>query len=393
MASFESERYSGVFSNFGRTDGLFIPAQKHKEGLMKSLGMTTCSRMVLLMFVLLAFSYNITAGAKEKVILDTDMVELYDDGVAMMMLANDENIDLLGVVVVSGNVWAYEATSYALRQLEIMGKPDIPVYTGTRHPLRPGRYEAMSAEREMFGQLGWMGAFNRPEPQSYLELQEDRVPYGGYPKITPQDMHGVQFIIDTVKANPGEVTIVAIGPLTNIALAIRLEPEIVSLAKRIVYMGGAIDVPGNMTPAAEFNWWFDPEAAKISVRAPFADQLIVGLDVCEKYHFNKDIFDRITAVENPVTKFFKEKYGPRLEENSEYTRLVWDTIAAAVVIDPTLITEEDTRWVDVNADYTVDYGRSLGYKRQGPVGTQESRILYSIDEERFWDLMVSLLTK
>lgn len=359
---------------------------------MKSFKMM-CSPIVLFILVLMVFSYNSTAEAQEKVILDTDMVELYDDGVAMMMLANDENIDLLGVVVVSGNVWAYEATSYALRQLEIMGKPDIPVYTGTRHPLRPSRYEAMSAEREMFGQLGWMGAFNRPEPQSYLELQEDRVPYGGYPKITPQDMHGVQFIIDTVKANPGEVTIIAIGPLTNIALAIRLEPEIVSLAKRIVYMGGAIDVPGNMTPAAEFNWWFDPEAAKMSVRAPFADQLIVGLDVCEKYHFDKEIFDRITAVENPVTKFFKDRYGPRIAEKPEYTRLVWDTIAAAVVIDPTLITEEDTRWVDVNADYTVDYGRSLGYKRQGPVGTQEARILYSIDEERFWDLMVSLLTK
>ncbi len=342
--------------------------------------------------MLLLTAFHSTGWAKEKVILDTDMVELYDDGVAMMMLANNENIDLLGVVLVSGNVWAYEATSYALRQLEIMNTPDIPVYTGARHPIRPSRYEAMSAEREMFGQLGWMGAFNRPEPQSYLELQEDRVPYGGYPKITPQEMHGVQFIIDTVKANPGEVTIVAIGPLTNIALAIRLEPEIVSLAKRIVYMGGAIDVPGNMTPAAEFNWWFDPEAAKMSVRAPFANQLIVGLDVCEKYHFNKEIFDRITAVENPVTAFFKDKYGPKFEKDNQYTRLVWDTIAAAVVIDPTLIIEEDTRWVDVNADYTVDYGRSLGYKKQGPVGTQKIRILYSIDEERFWNLMIDSLT-
>jgi inosine-uridine nucleoside N-ribohydrolase len=349
------------------------------------------SSLLVLILALSLVAFGSTGWAKEKVILDTDMVELYDDGVAMMMLANNENIDLLGVVPVSGNVWQYEATAYALRQLEIMNKTEIPVYIGARHPLRPSRYEAMSAEREMFGQLGWMGAFNRPEPKSYLELQEDQVPYGGYPKIKPQDLHGVQFIIDTIKANPGEVTIVAIGPLTNIALAIRLEPEIVSLAKRIVYMGGAIDVPGNMTPAAEFNWWFDPEAAKISVRAPFADQLIVGLDVCEKYHFNKEIFERITAVDNPVTKFFKDKYGPNFEKDSNYTRLVWDTIAAAVVIDPTLITEEETRWVDVNADYTVDYGRSLGYKKQGPVGTQEVRILYSIDEERFWKLMVDSL--
>jgi inosine-uridine nucleoside N-ribohydrolase len=231
--------------------------------------------------------------AKEKVILDTDMVELYDDGVAMIMLAKSKNIDLLGVVTVSGNVWQAEATSYALRQLEIIDRPDIPVYAGSRHPLRPGRYEAMETEQKLFGQLGWMGAFNRPEPESYLNLHPDQIPYMGYPKLKPQEKHGVQYLIDEIKSNPGEVTILAIGPLTNIALAIRLEPEIISLVKRIVYMGGAFDVPGNMTPAAEFNWWFDPEAAKMSVRAPFPDQLIVGLDVCEKYFFDKTLFDRV----------------------------------------------------------------------------------------------------
>lgn len=351
----------------------------------------TSSCLFILMLSLIAFSS--IGWTKEKVILDTDMVELYDDGVAMMMLAKSEEIDLLGVVTVSGNVWVAEATSYALRQLEIINRPDIPVYTGTRHPLRAGRYETMKTERELFGQLGWMGAFSRSEPTSYLKLEPDQVPYGGYPKLTPQDQHGVQFLIDMITANPGEVTVVAIGPLTNIALAIRLEPEITSLAKRIVYMGGALDVPGNMTPAAEFNWWFDPEAAKMSVRAPFPDQLIVGLDVCEKYLFNREIFDRITAIKTPLTTFFKDYYGSSFKENSDYTRLVWDTIAAAVVIDPTLITEEETRWVDVNAEYTVDYGRSLSYKKQGPVGTQNARILFSIDEERFWNLMVDLLTR
>jgi inosine-uridine nucleoside N-ribohydrolase len=347
----------------------------------------------LLFSLLFLFTISSTNWAREKVILDTDMVELFDDGVAMMMLANSEQINLLGIVTVSGNVWAAEATSYALRQLEIIGHTDIPVYAGTRHPLRAGRYETMKTERELFGQLGWMGAFNRPEPESYLNLQADWIPYGGYPEMKPQDLHGVQFLINTIKANPGEIIVVAIGPLTNIALAIRLEPEIISLVKRIVYMGGAFDVPGNMTPAAEMNWWFDPEAAKMSVRAPFPDQLIVGLDVCEKYLFDKEIFDRITEVETPIAKFFANKYGPEFKKNADYTRLVWDTIASAVVIDPTIITGEETRWVDVNAEYNLDYGRSLSYKRQGPVGTQKARILFSIDEERFWDLMVDLLTR
>jgi len=203
----------------------------------------------------------------------------------------------------------------------------------------------------------------------------------------------VRFLIDTVKANPGQVTIVPIGPCTNLAIAIRLAPEIIPMIKSIVYMGGAFGVPGNTTPAAEFNWWFDPEAAKIAVRAPFADQLIVGLDVCEKYRFDKKLFDRIATPDTPIAEMFKKAYGPAFRKNPHFTRLMWDTIAAAVVIDPTLIVDEQVRWVDVNSDYGLDYGRSLAYSKQGPAGTQKVRVLVTIDEDRFRDLMVTLLTK
>ena len=197
----------------------------------------------------------------------------------------------------------------------------------------------------------------------------------------------------TIKANPGEITVVPIGPCTNLAIAIRMAPEIIPMIKSVVYMGGAFDVPGNTTPAAEFNWWFDPESAKMAVRAPFADQLIVGLDVCEKYHFDGKIFDRITAADNAIAKMFQKQYGPEFEKNPRFTRLVWDTIAAAVVIDPTLIVEQESRWIDVNSDYGLDYGRSLGYRKQGPAGTRKARILKAIDEDRFWDLMVDMLAK
>ena len=94
------------------------------------------SYLLLFIFILSSLAFNcLWVGERKSYILYTDMVELYDDGVAMMMLANDESIDLLGVVPVSGNVWVYEATSYALRQLEIMNKPDLPIYVGARHPL------------------------------------------------------------------------------------------------------------------------------------------------------------------------------------------------------------------------------------------------------------------
>ncbi len=347
---------------------------------------------IVLIGVMLPVGLGCVAGAKEKVILDTDMVMLYDDGVAMMMLANHPDIELLGVTIVPGNTWVSEGAAYAVRQLEVLNRRDVPVALGIRYPLRAGRYESLEVERKMFGySSSFVGCFSRPEPESYLQVY--RREFASKPTIKPVNKHAVDFIIDTIKANPGQVTVMPIGPCANLAIAIRMAPEIIPLIKRVVYMGGAFDTPGNTTPAAEFNWWFDPEAAKMSVRAAFAEQLIVSLDVCKKYRFNKKLFERITAVQTPITKMFQQKYGPRFEKDVGYTRLVWDTIAAAVVIDPTLIVEEETRWVDVNSDYNLDYGRSLGYRKRGPAGTQKARILMEIDEKRFWDLMVGLLRK
>ena len=348
--------------------------------------------IVLIGVMLLPAVLGCLAEAKEKVILDTDMVMLYDDGVAMMMLANHPDIELLGVTIAPGNTWVFEGAAYAIRQLEVLKRRDVPVALGTRYPLRAGRYENIEIERKMFGYgSGFIGCFSRAEPKSYMEVYGRE--FGRRPTIKPVDKHAVNFLIDTIKANPGEVTVIPIGPCMNLAIAIRMAPEIIPMIKRVVYMGGAFDTGGNTTPAAEFNWWFDPEAAKMSVRAGFRDQLIVGLDVCEKYRLDKKLYERITAVETPIAKMFKEKYGPRFDLDQGYTRLVWDTIAAAVVIDPTLIVKEETRWVDVNSDYNLDYGRSLSYKTQGPAGTHKARILMEIDEKRFWNLMVSMLQK
>ena len=101
-------------------------------------------------------------------------------------------------------------------------------------------------------------------------------------------MKAVNFIIDEVKKNPNEISIIAISTGVNLAMAIRMAPEIIPLIKRVIYMGGSFFKPGNTTPTAEFNWWMDPEAAKICLRSPFKEQIIVGLDVCEKMPFKKE---------------------------------------------------------------------------------------------------------
>ena len=336
------------------------------------------------------------AHAAEKVILDTDMVELFDDGIAMIMLANSPNIELLGVVAVAGNTWAQEGVAYGVRQLEIIGKTDIPVVQGFRFPLRANRLETLELERQLFG-IGpskYVGAFSRPEPASWSDVYEKR--YGKKSETSISEQHGVDFIIDQVKKYPGEVTIAAIGPCTNIAVAVRKAPEIIPMIKRVIYMGGAFEVQGNTTPAAEFNWWFDPEAAKMTVRAPFKEQIVVGLDVCEKVLFTKAHYDKLIALPNiypELAEMFKERYTARFEKNPKTTSFVWDLIVSAILVDPTVVTEEKEEWIDVNSEYNVDYGRSLGYKVQGPAGTHKARIVFTIDEGKFWDMVYQFIQK
>ena len=329
------------------------------------------------------------AQQKEKVLLDTDMVEMFDDGVALVMLANAPGIDLLGVTCVTGNSWVQEGVAYGLRQLEIEGL-DIPVVEGMRYPLRPQRHELFEMERAQFG-MGhdaWLGSIGRPEPTSWLEFYT--IHSKRDPTFKPLDIQAVSFFIDTIRANPHEVTIAAIGPCTNLAAAIRMAPDIVPLVKRVVYMGGAFFQPGNVTPAAEFNWWIDPEAAQMTVRAPFKEQVVFGLDVCEKVVFRKNHYDRFLAslgksAQADILK--KSVVGQSFAKDANFTHFVWDVLVAAAIIDPSIITEEKTCAIDVNTQFGLSYGQSLAFPKVSPAGCVKARIVTDIDQERFWDMV------
>lgn len=186
---------------------------------------------------LLFISAGSQAQKKEKVILDTDMVEVFDDGIAMMMLAKAPNVDLIGVTIVIGNTWVPEATAYAIRQLESIGMTHIPVYEGIRHPLYPNRFENIQKEIALYGiGDGYIGSAGYKEPESWDSFYRER--YGSEPQMKPQDMKAVNYIIEQVKKHPGEITIMAIGTCANLAVAVRMEPEIVPLIKQVIYMGG-----------------------------------------------------------------------------------------------------------------------------------------------------------
>jgi len=349
--------------------------------------------VVLLLAVLAVFAFG---AEKKKVILDTDMVFGFDDGICMVMLANAPNIDLLGVVTnYAHNYVAIEAAA-GIRQLELIGKADeIPVFMGCPYPINAYRVtdKDYAAWESTF--LGRNATKSNPDPESYeAYLADPGVPRCGNPVTPVQEEHGVTWLIDTIRANPNEVTIVAIGSMTNIAAAILLDPGIVPLVKEICYMSSSFDIPGNTTPAAEYNIWYDPEAAHAVYRAPWNKQVFNSLDVDQYYKYRKETHDQIKVANTPITRMLDEIYGARFAENPDREVSIWDLLSAAYVIDPTLFPEIQERWVDVDTNYGLNYGRTVSWKREGSQapGTQKADILWRMDEERFWDLFVELVT-
>jgi len=335
------------------------------------------------------------AAAQQKVILDTDYIPLGDDGqaatMAMQLHAAGE-INLLGITIVAGNQWLPQEVSDALKGVERMGLADaIGVYAGARYPLVHD-YKTFTYERDLWNVGGsW---YRKPEPPEG-ELAPPPDGFATHAKVQPQ--HAVNFIIDTVKKYPHEVSILAIGPATNIALAIRMAPEIVPLIKQIVYMGGAFEVRGNTTPAAEMNVWYDAEAARAIVRQPIP-QAFIPLDVTSTVPMTKEIFDKLTVnKDHPIAKLMVGSgFARRIAENPKATASIFDTLALAYFYDPSMATEIAEMWVDVDTNWGPSYGSTLGYRDvQKPAANhlQKHKVVLRFDNERFYKLYVDLMTR
>ena len=350
---------------------------------------------VIAVFASLLLLADIAAAAPEKVILDTDFSTIGDDGKVGVMAAQlhaEGVIELLGITVVAGNQWLNQGVADTLKAVERLGISSIVgVYAGARYPLVHD-YGQLAQEKALWGVGGsW---YRRPEPADH----ELVAPLDGFAtKTRVQQQHAVNFIIETVKKYPREVTLLVIGPMTNIALAIRMSPEIVPLIKRIVFMAGAFEVPGNTTPAAEMNVWYDPEAARAVVRQPI-DQAFIPLDVTNTVPMNNAIFDQITR--NPdsiITKLLKNSgFARTVQQNPGATSYIYDTLALAYLVDPAYATDVAEMWVDVDITWGPSYGRTLGYRAaQTPPGgyLQKSKVVRRFDNERFFKLYVDLMTR
>lgn len=226
---------------------------------------------------------------KKPLIIDTDPG--IDDAASIFWVLASDRFDVKALTVTHGNVGMENCTKNALRLLEAAGRPDIPVYRGAPAPLLRPRISAEFAH----GSDG-MGDSDIPAPT-----------------LQPASGRAANRIVEIAMASEQPVTILSLGPITNVALAILLEPELKDHVEQIIFMGGAVRVAGNMTPVASFNVVADPEAARIVYRSgiPVAQ---IGLDVCNQFSFRPADFDELAAANTPITRFITQMVQFRLRQ-------------------------------------------------------------------------------
>lgn len=282
-----------------------------------------------------------------KIIIDTDPG--IDDALAIFYALNSPELDVIGLTTIFGNVDADLTTVNALRLLEIAGRTDVPVAKGALHPLT-GNYRGSS------------GLVHGHDGQANLNLP--------LPTTQPISQSAAEFIIEQVNKAPGEITLVPIGPLTNLALALRLAPEIASKVKEVVIMGGNIFSVGNATPAAEANILSDPEAADVVLGAEWPITLI-GLDVTLKVVMPPAQLAEYSASADPLAQHIG-KIGPfyRAFYESVYDIqgfCIHDSTTITYLLAPELF---ETKQLPIRVETE---GISRGKTWPGPIGDESPR--------------------
>ncbi len=316
-----------------------------------------------------------------KIIFDTDFARPpQDDSLALILALNSPELEILGITTVAGNASLEKATADALRVLEIAGREGIPVFAGANMPLVHEKSEFATRRH------GTWWSDDPPPP-----------PPGGFATKKAEDKSAVDFMIEAVSADPGQITIMAIGPLTNLAIAIRQEPGFAANVKQIYIMGGAIailpDGGGNQTPNAEFNIWVDPEAARVVLRSGIPIELS-PLNVSRKTNFSKEWFDKVVSVDTPITRLLQSTMGDSYKVARSRPRLMFDQVTVGSLIDPTLVTTREL-YVDVDINHGISYGTTVGGREvwPGAEGAQKMRVQYDLDWERFIQLFVERVTR
>jgi purine nucleosidase len=345
---------------------------------------------------------------KKKLIYDQDhRGPLSTDTAATLMLLQADNIDLLGICTVSCDMWAKQETAYALRLLEIMGRTEIPVFLGAQEPLLNTKAEAQM-RYQMFGARslgdeGYLGSFAKDAP-GRDEINPLPPPYNRFAQIKAQPEPAADFIIRTIRANPNEVTMYCGGPMTNLALAVMLAPDIVPITKEVIFMGGGIH-----HSTSSVNVYFDAEAAKICFRAGFSKFTVVITDLAEQVHMQDDgkVDEIVQRAQSPIADLFREyEQKPQRANPQRRSFRMPDEMMAANAIDPSIFTGYDEMCVDIVTHNDGHYGDTSFWdadwkNRGGELAGQNNpaikagrvQVLNGINKKRFRELFTDLMTR
>ncbi|MES1954983.1 nucleoside hydrolase [Salinisphaera hydrothermalis] len=311
---------------------------------------------------------------------------------SMLALIQAPDVKVLGISMVTGNAWMKAETEHTLRMLELIGRRDIPVYEGAVHPLVRSRVRTL-AEQRFYGHIAWLGAWggDGSEPDAYPADPNARQPMPeGRPSISAQHEDAAHFLIDAVHAHPGQVTVFAAGPLTNLALAQRIDPSFARTAKQLVVMGGSIspvsdDAEFTTTPSHEFNVWFDPEAADIVFTADWRKIVDTPVDISLQSWYSDRMQSAIAKSHSPAAQYLAAY------DNERY--YMWDEIAALAWLHPDLVKKTRTLYLDADLSHGPSYGNTLAWTKQskpetaGPAVTVQMKLDRKAFDRAFIDLM------
>jgi inosine-uridine nucleoside N-ribohydrolase len=306
------------------------------------------------------------------------------------LLIQSPQAEVLGITVVTGDQWRDEEMAHMLRLLELMGRTDIPVIPGAKFPLVHRRAEAILWQQR-YGKVAYAGAW---DPRWWHASSVIPPLAEGAPAVKPAREDAAHFLVRMVHQYPHQVTIYAGGPMTDLALAIALDPGFPRLAQELVFMGGSLnphtDDPEFVNnPRHEFNFWFDPEAAHIVLRAPWAKITCTPVDISIKTRFSPAMVKQIAAAGTPLARYVAQYYQPGL--GSDY---MWDELAAAAWLEPGLVTREEVRYLDVDISHGPGYGNTLTWTdRDKPqVQLQRVHIQMDLNTQKFYEMFTRLMT-
>lgn len=338
-----------------------------------------------------AFGLPLHAQSKRKVIIDQDAAGPGGtDMQAILAIVNSPETDVLGITVLSGDDWRDEEVQHTLRLMEIIGRTDIPVVPGAVFPLVSSK-EYIAKWETLYGKVVYQGAWNFARRHPVHGPYEVPPLPEGAPAAKPSAEDSAHFMVRMVHRFPHEVSIYAAGPMTDLALAVALDPHFPELTKELIVMGGSINpVSDNpefaLTPRREFNFWMDPEASHAVLHAHWPRFVLTTVDISVKTKMEKALIEQIAQSGTPAAQYVA-KYA---EAN-----ILWDELAATAWLDPSIITKWQKLYVDVEVDHGPSYGDTHAWApgQQPDMGESLVEVQQDLDKEKFYKEFVELMSR